>query len=195
MAKPTSADSEPNPWTTKSTTEPFENPWIKVIANEVIHPDGSDGQYTFVHFKKTAVAVLPVDEHGNTWLVGQYRYAHKCYQWEIPEGGCDPGEDTSEAGLRELREETGIIATHLEPILKMQLSNSVTNEVSISYLATGLTETEPCPDPSEKLQIRKLPLSEAIEMVMDGQIRDALSIATLLKAQHILGISGLKVTQ
>jgi 8-oxo-dGTP pyrophosphatase MutT (NUDIX family) len=187
MAKPTPADSQSNPWTTKSTIQRFENPWIKVIENDVIHPDGSDGKYTIVDFQKIAVAILPVDAHGNTWLVGQYRYAHHCYEWEIPEGGSDPGEDTKKTALRELQEETGLIATHLEPILEMQLSNSVTSEISISYLASGLTETKPCPDPSEKLQIRKLPLSEAIEMVMDGQIRDALSIATLLKAQLILG--------
>ena len=186
MAKPTSADNQPNPWVTKTSVQPFENSWFKVIRNEVVHPDGSDGFYTYVDFKRVAVAALPIDEDGNTWLVGQYRYAHNRYEWEIPEGGSDPGEDTKETARRELLEETGLIAGHLEPILEMQLSNSVTNEISVSYIATNLTETESNPDPSEKLQVRKLPLSEAIEMVMDGQIVDALSVATLLKAAKIL---------
>ncbi len=180
-------DSESNPWTTKKTTERFDNPWITVIENEVIHPNGEDGLYTIVHFKRKAVAVVPIDDDDHTWLVGQFRYAHDCYEWEIPEGGSDPGEEPIECAKRELLEETGLIADDYELILEMQLSNSVTDEVSYSYVARGLTQSEAAPEASEELSLRRLPVDEAIRMAAKGDIRDALSVATLLKLARVRG--------
>ncbi|MEM0897410.1 MAG: NUDIX hydrolase [Verrucomicrobiota bacterium] len=178
--------SEKNPWKTKSTRIAFENPWISVIENEVVRPNGSDGNYTFVHFKRKAVAIVPVDEEGYTWLVGQYRYTLDRYSWEVPEGGSDPGEEPVDTARRELREETGLSAEQLDLILEMDLSNCVSDEVSFTFLARGLSEGEMAPDESEELKVRRVPMQEAMAMVERGEIRDALSIGSLHAAARAI---------
>ena len=170
-----------NPWRTHSSHEVFDNPYVKIILNQVTRPSGHSGTYSVIKYKRVAVAIIPVDEEGHTWLVGQYRYPHDTYEWEVPEGGSEPGEDPADCALRELREEAGLIAGKLTPILHMQLSNSTTNEISHSFLATDLTLTDPDPDDTEQLAIHRLPLADAYAMVLRGEIRDALSVASLLK--------------
>src|SRR5919202_220308 len=102
------------PWTTLDSRPIYENPWIRVREDRVIRPDGSPGIYGVVHFKNRAIGILPVDEDGAIWLVGQYRSTLDRDSWEIPEGGAPEGEPPIEAARRELREETGLIAGHLE---------------------------------------------------------------------------------
>ena len=86
-----------NPWKTLSQQIAYDNPWIQVTHREVINPNGGEGIYGIVHFKNIAVGIIPVDTAGNTWLVGQYRYALGEYTWEIPEGGCPIGDSPLEA--------------------------------------------------------------------------------------------------
>ncbi|HSJ01117.1 MAG TPA: NUDIX hydrolase, partial [Verrucomicrobium sp.] len=106
-----------NPWTTLTTREVYHNPWIRIREDQVINPSGGPGIYGVVEFKNRAVGVIPIDEDGNTWLVGQYRYCHESYEWEIPEGGCPAGEELVDCARRELLEETGIEAQAFELIL------------------------------------------------------------------------------
>ncbi|MEM8952547.1 MAG: NUDIX hydrolase [Verrucomicrobiota bacterium] len=177
-----------NPWTTHKSETKYDNPWLTIVENQVTNPSGGEGIYGVVHFKRTAVGIIPIDDEGNTWLVGQYRYPTNTYEWEIPEGGADPGEDTLSAGKRELLEETGITAQNWEPILELQLSNSTTNEVAVSYIARDLSFGDAQPETTEKLELKKLPLAEACAMAADGRIKDAIAVATLLKTAHLLGI-------
>ena len=76
-----------NPWQTIDVRPVYDNAWISVAEHRVIDPSGNPGIYGKVSFQNTAVGVIPVDEQGNTWLVGQYRYVLDEYSWEIPEGG------------------------------------------------------------------------------------------------------------
>lgn len=175
-----------NPWKTLASKIVYDNPWIKVVENDVINPAGKPGKYTVVHFKNTAVAILPLDENHNTFLVGQYRYSLNSYEWELPEGGSPEGEDPLETANRELKEETGLIARSMQPILHMQLSNSVSDEVSVSYVARDLIQAESEPEESERLEVMKVSFNKAVEMVMNGEIRDALSVATILKAKILI---------
>lgn len=170
-----------NPWKINRTDDIYENPWIRVVEHQVTNPSGYPGIYGVVHFKNTAVAVIPVDEEGHTWLVGQYRFPTGTYEWEVPEGGAPADEDPQDCARRELREETGLQAAELRPILEMQLSNSTTDERSISYLATGITHGPASPEDTEKLSVRRLPLDEAIAMARRNEIQDALSVASLLQ--------------
>jgi 8-oxo-dGTP pyrophosphatase MutT (NUDIX family) len=176
-----------NPWKTKKTILVYENPWIRVEENQIINPAGKDGIYGTVHFKNRAMAIIPIDKNGDTWLIGQFRYALNQYSWEIPMGGGLIGADFLESAKRELKEETGLIADKWTEILKIHTSNSVTDEVGLVYLAEGLTQGETEFEETEILQIKKLPFKEALEMVMSGEITDSISLAGILKAARVLG--------
>src|SRR6056300_406139 len=103
-------DENVNPWERKSSKKIYENPWIKVVEDQVLRPNKTSGIYGHIHFKNKAIGILPLDKKLNTWLVGQYRYTLNTYSWEIPTGGVPLSEDTLEGAKRELREETGLIA-------------------------------------------------------------------------------------
>ncbi len=174
-------ESHPNPWKTLSEKTIYDNRWISLSHREVINPNGGNGIYGLVHFKNTAIGIIPIDEEDHTWLVGQYRYALGRYSWEIPEGGCPLGQDPLEGARRELLEETGITARHWRKLLDMDLSNSVTDETGSVYLATGLTFGAAAPEETEDLQLRRVPFREALDMVLDGRITDSLSVAGILR--------------
>ncbi|WPR77605.1 NUDIX hydrolase [Algoriphagus sp. NG3] len=177
---------EQNPWTTKKINPVYENPWIKVEHHEIINPAGNEGVYGKVHFKNRAMGIIPIDKDMNTWLIGQYRYTLEEYAWEIPMGGGPLEEDKLESAQRELREETGLTAGKWTEMMTIHTSNSVTDEVGFVYLAEELSEGEPEFDETEVLKVRKLPFVGALEMVMNGEITDAISIAGILKASRIL---------
>lgn len=172
-----------NPWTTLERKEVYDNNWINVNEHQVINPSGGHGIYGVVHFKNLAIGVLPLDEDNNTWLVGQYRYPMQAYSWEIPEGGGPLGLDPLDGAKRELLEETGLVATDWIEIQRMHLSNSVSDELAIIYIARGLKMTESEPEETEQLVLRKLPFDEAYQMVMDGTITDSMTVAAILKTK------------
>jgi ADP-ribose pyrophosphatase len=177
-----------NPWKTLATEVKYDNPWIRVVEAKVIRPAGDPGIYGTVHFKNLAIGILPLSENGDTWLIGQYRFPLKTYSWEIPEGGGQLGVAPLESAKRELKEEAGIEAKRWDLLLEMDLSNSTTDERSYSYLARDLTLGDADPDDDEVLQVRKVPFEKVVQMVMDGEIRDALAVATVLKAARFLGV-------
>ena len=179
---------EENPWKTLSGKLIYENPWIRLDEYDVINPRGGKGIYGKVSFKGRALGVIPIDEAGNTWIVGQYRYTLNEYSWEIPMGAVGDGESNEAGALRELREETGLIAKSLEPLLKIHTSNSVTDEVGYVYVAKDLTQGETEFDPTEDLQVKKLPFTELLDMCMRGEITDSLSLAGILKYARVNGI-------
>jgi 8-oxo-dGTP pyrophosphatase MutT (NUDIX family) len=172
-------NEETNPWQILHQHEVYENPWIHLTEFQVINPKGGEGIYGKVHYKHLAVGVIPLDENLNTWLVGQYRFTINQYSWEIPEGGGRTGEDPLEAAKRELKEETGLIAKSWKKILTMHLSNSVSDELSVIYLARDLEQHMAAPEETEELVTRKLPFDEAFGMVESGMITDAMSVAAI----------------
>jgi hypothetical protein len=137
------------PWLRRSRRVAYENAWITIWHDEVTRPDGEPGVYGIVHFANLAVGVIAVDEADRVLLVGQHRYALDEYSWEIPEGGVPPGESALEGARRELREETGVEASDWTELARSHLSNSVSDELAILYLATGLTSGVATPDGTE----------------------------------------------
>lgn len=152
----------------------------------MINPGGGRGIYGVVSMKNKAIGIIPIDDEGNTWLVGQYRYTVNEYSWEIPMGGGPVGIDPLESAKRELKEETGFTAAEWTNIGRIHTSNSVTDEEGFIFLAEELTAGETEFEETEDLKIWKLPLHEAVRMAMDSEITDAISIAGLLKAEKIL---------
>lgn len=177
---------EKNPWITLKSEEIYENNWIRLTEHQVTNPSGGPGIYGEVHFKNYALGILPLDEDRNTWLVGQYRFPLKAYSWEIPEGGGSLDLPPLTGAKRELLEETGLIAAQWTELQRMHLSNSVSDEYAVIYLAQGLTMGVAAPEETEELVLRKLPFSQAYQMVLDGEITDSMSVAALLKTQILL---------
>lgn len=170
-----------NPWSFISSKNIYDNPWIHLQEDQIINPAGKPGIYGKVCFKSQAVGVIPVDEEANTWLVGQHRYTLDQWSWEIPMGGSPMGEDCQQTALRELEEETGLIAENLTQILHLHTSNSITDEEGFVFLAQTLTTGEMALEDTEcDIEVKKLPMSEAIAMAQDGRITDAISVAGLL---------------
>ena len=168
-------------WQTKTSTVVYENPWIKIFHDEVLTPNNTDGIYGVVHFKNTAIGVVPIDDEGNTWLVKQSRYTLNKYTWEIPEGGCPEGELPLNAAKRELEEEVGLQANDWQQLMTMHLSNSITDEFCVVFVAKGLFAGKQALEATEDIEVKKLPLIEAIEMVKRGDITDGITVAALLR--------------
>lgn len=168
-------------WRKHSSKIVYDNDWMTVREDEVTNPGGGQNLYGHVQFKNVAVAVLPLDDDGCTRLVGQDRYTLDQYSWELPMGGAPLDEDPLEAARRELREETGLRASEWCELMRLHLSNSITDELGIVYVAKGLSQGESAPEETEDLALRVVPLSEAIDMALDGRITDALSAAALLR--------------
>ncbi|MFN4145060.1 MAG: NUDIX domain-containing protein [Runella sp.] len=180
--------SEQNPWHTQSTDIVYDNKWIQVRHNQVINPSGGAGIYGMVHFKNKAIGIVPIDDEGFTYLVGQYRYPLQEYSWEIPEGGGPLGEDPLATAQRELLEETGLIAAQWTLIARVHLSNSVSDEEGFVFMAEGLTQAQAQPEDTEQIHVRRVPLSQAIEEVLSSKITDSLSIIGLLKIARLRGL-------
>ena len=169
-----------NPWTIISTRKVYENNWISVREDAVVQPDGERGIYGVVHFRNIAIGVVAVEDDF-IYLVGQYRYPLEQYSWEIPEGGCGEGEDPLEAARRELEEETGLRARHWRKLGEAYLSNSVSDELAIWFVASGLTQGEHRPEGTEQLEVRRVAFEEAFRMVMSGEISDAISQLAIMQ--------------
>lgn len=168
------------PWTVNKEALVFDNPWIKVVDHDVRHPDGSPGQYGVVRFKNLAIGILAIDEDGRIPLVGQHRFAHDAYSWELPEGGGPLGVDPVISAKRELKEETGYTATHWLELSSFDVSNSVTDEKSVCFLAWGLLQGIATPEPSEQLAYDLVHFPDLHTRVLRGDIRDSLTIIMVL---------------
>ncbi len=174
-------NSNNNPWKTLSSKEVYDNPWINLTEHQVINPNGGKGIYGKVHFKNLAIGIVVLDEEDHIWLVGQYRFPLNQYSWEIPEGGGALDADPLDSAKRELLEETGITAKNWQEIQRMHLSNSVSDELAVIYLARDLSYGEAEPEETEQLALRKLPFEQAFQLVLNGEITDSISVAAILK--------------
>lgn len=184
-------DDEGNPWTIKSVQRVFENDWFALDDHDVTRPDGAPGRYTVIRPRRLAVGVVPIEPDGTVHLVGQWRFPLGAYSWEIPEGGAEPGEAAEACAHRELEEETGFKAGRLEKILEIDLSNSLTDERCVLFVAFDLTPGAANPEPVEVLQRRSAPFQEVLAKIASGKIRDSLTVAALLRLHHMAVIGEL----
>ncbi|MBK9145294.1 MAG: NUDIX hydrolase [Candidatus Melainabacteria bacterium] len=175
-----------NPWKTQGTRLIYDNAWITVREDEVVRPDGQKGIYGVVHFKNKAIGVLALTPDRHLYLVGQHRYPLDLYSWEIPEGGCPEDEDPLEAARRELQEETGLTARNWKLLGTAHLSNSVSDELALWYLATDLVEGKASPEGTEELLVKKVPFEQAVTMAIEGEITDSVSVMAITNLAVLL---------
>jgi len=175
-----------NPWKILSSEKIYDNNWISLTEHQVLNPSGGAGIYGEVHFKNFAIGIIPLDEDLNTWIVGQYRFPLKMYSWEIIEGGGALNLPPIAGAKRELVEETGISAGSFMEIQRMHLSNSVTDELAVIFIARDLTFGEAEPEETEQLVVKKLPFETVYQMVINGEITDSMSVVGILKTKILI---------
>lgn len=178
-------EEDGDPWRVTAQRRGFENDWFVIDEHEAINPAGKPARYDVVRPRRLAVGVVPLEPNGEVHLVGQWRFPLKRYSWEIPEGGAEPGEDAETCARRELAEEAGVGAGRLVKILEMDLSNSLTDESCVLYLATDLAPASGELDEVEVLRRRTAPFGEVLARIRDGRIRDSLTVAAVLRVHHM----------
>jgi 8-oxo-dGTP pyrophosphatase MutT (NUDIX family) len=187
MTDPKMLPTAVGPWLRRSRETVYANPWIEVLHDEVDRPDGSPGIYGVVHFQNQAVGVVAVADDGRILLVGQHRYTLDEYSWEIPEGGAAPDESPEAGARRELAEETGFAADTWRELCRVSVSNSVTDERGVLYVATGLRAGAAAPEPSEELAVRWATLDEILADIDAGTIHDLLTVAAITRYALLRG--------
>jgi 8-oxo-dGTP pyrophosphatase MutT (NUDIX family) len=173
-------------WQTTSSKVVYENPWIKVHEDTTITPDGKDGLYGWIESKSQSVFVVPIDDDGFTYIINQERYTRKKFSWEGIAGRTD-GEPYDVAAKRELLEETGVRANKITVLTEIEIANGVTSFSGAICLARDLQETNEKIDAAEGIsEVKKLPLTEVVNMIMRGEIVDSQTIAATFMAMEYL---------
>lgn len=148
---------------------------------------GEKGWHTYQVVRHPGgVAVLPLHDDGTVTLIRQLRPAVDAVMLELPAGRLSPGEEPAACGLRELAEETGLVAEQLASLGIIHSSPGVFDEVIHLYLATGLAQAEAAPEEYEDIEPVRLPFPEAVRMARDGRISDGKTIAALFRAEGML---------
>ena len=175
----------PPPWRDAGSTTTFENPWLRLTRHEATAPTGIKADYVVMRPRNLSVGVLPLHADGTVTLVGQQRFALMNWSWEMPEGGAPFDEDPLEGAKRELAEEAGLAAAHWREALKVEMSNSVTDERAMAWVAWGLTPVPVAPDPTEIIRVARVPFGDLLKEIGRGSIRDMFTVATALRAYHM----------
>ena len=184
-------NDENNPWKFISSKEIYKNPWLRLREDQVIRPDGEKGVYSVVE-TRVATGVVAFDEDDNVIMVGQYRYPLDEYSWEIVEGGAEQDEVPLEAIKRELVEEAGIVASEWESLGgEIFLNDCISSERCFLFVARGLNSVGSHPEGTEVLKIKKIPFNEVLKMVLNGQIKDSMTIMAILLVNQIRSKSNL----
>lgn len=173
------------PWRSHGESVVFENPWVTVTRHPATAPTGMKADYVVQRPRNVGVGVLPIHDDGTVVMVGQQRFALMNYSWEMPEGGAPKDEDPFDGVRRELAEEAGLEAAHWVQALDMELSNSITDERAVTWIAWGLTPVPTDPDPTEIITVARVPFRDLLHEIGRGSIRDAMTVATAYKAYHM----------
>lgn len=159
---------------------------IDLSVDRVRLPNGNECELELIHHPGAA-AIVPVDAEGNVLLVRQYRYAAEGWLLEVPAGKLDEGESPESCALRETEEETGVRPGHLLPLGWIWTTPGFTDEKIWLFLATELTPSRASLQPDEVLRVERMPLEQAAERALSGEIRDAKSVCALVRAARAAG--------
>ncbi|GAA0869459.1 NUDIX hydrolase [Brevundimonas basaltis] len=175
----------PPPWRSEGETTLFASPWMRLTRHPAVAPTGLEADYVVMRPRNLSVGVLPVHADGTVTLVGQQRFALMNWSWEMPEGGAPFDEDPIEGARRELAEEAGLRAAHWREALKVEMSNSITDERALAWIAWDLSPAPSEPDPTEVLRVARVPFGDLLREIGRGAVRDMFTVATTLRAYHM----------
>ena len=178
------SDHPAQPWSARDRREVYRNPWLRLEEHVVDLPNGANTLYGIVHCSP-CVGMLPFVDADTVLLVGQWRYIIGRGTWEMPTGANHPDETPEQAAQRELAEEVGMHAGQLHRLTAFNTSKSVMDETATLFIATGLTPAVATPDETELLTLRRFSFDEALDMVLQGEIVDGMSIIALLWADRL----------
>ena len=166
----------------------FKGKIVNLRVDDALLPNGTTAKREIVEHNG-GVCVAPLDSDYNLYFVKQFRYPYMEIVTELPAGKLEKGEDPFEAGKRELKEETGAVAKKYVDLGKLYPTPGYCGEIIHMYLATDLLFGEQNPDEDEFLEVYKIPLEKAVEMVMNGELRDSKTQTMVLKI-HIMKQEG-----
>lgn len=167
----------------KSTTH-FKGRVIRVSVDEVVLPNGTRTGLEVVRHPGGA-AVVAIDQNERVCLLRQYRYVANGYVWELPAGKLEPGEPPLNTAQRELVEEAGVSAREWSSLGESLSSPGVFDEVIHLYLATDILPETAAPEANEVIEVHWVPLVEACERALGGDIRDSKTVVGLMRAFHL----------
>lgn len=175
----------PPAWVDAGATTAFENPWMRLTRHAATAPTGAAADYAVMRPRNLSVGVLPVHRDGTVALVGQQRFALMNYSWEMPEGGAPFDEDPLDGARRELREEAGLEAASWREAYRAEMSNSITDERAMAWIAWDLTAVPAAPDPTEVIRVVRVPFGDLLREIRRGAVRDMFTLATAMRAYHM----------
>jgi len=175
----------PPPWRDAGSTTLFENPWMRLTRHDATAPTGHKADYVVMRPQNMSVGVLPLHADGTVTLVGQQRFALMNWSWEMPEGGAPFSEDPLEGARRELAEEAGLAAAQWRLAYRAEMTNSITDERAMAWLAWDFTEVPIAPDETEIIRVARVPFGDLLREIGRGSIRDMFTLATALRAYHM----------
>lgn len=161
---------------------------IFTITHDTVELENGNTAVRDVLLHHGGVCVIPVTDENEIFLVKQFRYPFHTTTREVPAGKLEKGENHAECGRRELLEETGCTCDEYIYLGEMLPTPAYNSEVTHIYMARGLHFEKQNLDPDEFLDVEKIPLAEAVQLVMDGKIRDGKTQIAILKAAKILNI-------
>lgn len=173
------------PWKIKKRTQIYQDPWLTLYVDDVLQPDGKPSTYSIVHIKKGS-SVLPLDDQGRVYLTEGFHYGVGKVTIEVCSGGSDGEETALQTAQRELKEELGITAQEWIDLGLIDPFTSSIDTPSRIFLAKKLTFGKPQLEGTETLQPYVVPLSKAVELVMNSTITDGTSCTLILKAAEYL---------
>lgn len=175
------------PWKIKSSEVKYKNPWIEVCEDKVIQPDGKDGIYGTINTRNDGVSVVVLDAEDNIFLVKEFRYAQGRSMINVVCGFSDTGETPSETARREVKEETGAEVIEVVPLGMVEPYIGTLKHRSYNFIVRASNFSKQHLDPTESLEVLKIPFVKAVQMIMSGEITHAESVAVILKAAKYLG--------
>ena len=175
------------PWKQLKKRVAFASQYLTVRDDEVLRPDKTRGRYAYMAHGG-GVGTVVVDAKLHVYLAYEYKYPVRAFGFHLPSGGIEPGESALAAAKRELKEETGFSAKKWEALGEVAATDGSSSEIAYLFLAQGLSHIPVAAIPLEPMEIVRMPLRRAVQMVLNNKITCSYAVTGLIRAAKKLGV-------